>query len=125
MTNAASAPAKIPAENPATPPVKMVTRIGKTDPKTNVKAPDEQVVACPHGNDPMLCNDGACKFRRVALPRTKAALDSIRLIGNVSGKGYTYTDEQADAIVSALRKRVDALADELHHVSNAEDEFTI
>lgn len=122
-----------PAESKAPPegmggltaPVKMVTRIGKTDPKTKVKAADEMVAACPHGNDPMTCNDGACKFRRVAVPRTKAALDSIRLIGNVSGKGYTYTQEQADAIVTALRKRVDTLADELNHVTQSEDEFAI
>ncbi len=58
----------------------------------------------------------ADKFKRLGLARMTAALDKLRLIGNLSGAGYAYTDEQVDLMISTLRKEVDALEAKLKHV---------
>ena len=49
------------------------------------------------------------KFARLAAKRTQAALQKIKLIGNLSGSSYKYTDEQAARIMSSLRQAVDAV----------------
>lgn len=47
------------------------------------------------------------KFARLATKRTEAALTKIRLLGNLTGSSYRYTEEQASKIVGALRQAVD------------------
>jgi hypothetical protein len=49
------------------------------------------------------------RFQRLATKRTQAALQKIRLLGNLSGSSYSYTLEQAEKIVNALRLAVDAV----------------
>ena len=49
------------------------------------------------------------RFQRLATKRTQAALQKIRLLGNLSGSSYSYTLEQADRILGALRAEVDAV----------------
>ncbi len=49
------------------------------------------------------------RFQRLATKRTQAALEKIRLLGNLSGSSYSYTLEQADRILGALRAEVDAV----------------
>ena len=49
------------------------------------------------------------RFQRLATKRTQAALQKIRLLGNLSGSSYSYTLEQAEKIVNALRLAVSAV----------------
>ncbi len=49
------------------------------------------------------------KFARLATKRTQAALTKIRLLGNLTGSSYRYTDEQANRILGSLRQAVDEL----------------
>ena len=45
------------------------------------------------------------KFKRLAELRVNAALDKIRLLGQLSNRGnYDYTDEQVEIIFKALNK---------------------
>lgn len=48
------------------------------------------------------------KFSRLATKRVNKALKDIGLIGNLSGSGYKYTDEQVAKIDSLLRDKVKA-----------------
>ncbi len=43
------------------------------------------------------------KFRRLAGMRVNNALQKIRLIGNLAGSGYSYTPEQIEKIIVALK----------------------
>lgn len=61
--------------------------------------------AAPEHNDPTpeLNETKADAFKRLAKSRVNAALDRIRLIGNLSNKSsYDYTEEQVDKIEQAL-----------------------
>jgi len=49
------------------------------------------------------------RFQRLATKRTQAALQKIRLIGNLTSSNYDYTPEQAAKITSALRAAVSAV----------------
>ncbi len=49
------------------------------------------------------------KFARLATKRTQAALGKIRLLGNLTGSGYRYTEDQANKVLAALRQAVDEL----------------
>ena len=49
------------------------------------------------------------KFVRLAAKRTQAALVKVRLLGNLTGSSYRYTEEQANKILSSLRQAVDEL----------------
>lgn len=49
------------------------------------------------------------KFTRLASKRTQAALIKIRLLGNLTGSGYHYTEEQANKVLGSLRQAVDEL----------------
>ena len=45
------------------------------------------------------------KFKRLAELRVNAAMDRIRLLGQLSNRGnYDYTDEQVEMIFNALKK---------------------
>ena len=48
----------------------------------------------------------ADKFKRLASARVTKALNSIDLIGNLSGSGYEYTPEQIEAIFTALNEEM-------------------
>lgn len=49
----------------------------------------------------------AAAFRRLAIPRTNAVLDKLRILGNLSSSAYEYTPEQVDKIEAAIRSTVD------------------
>jgi len=51
-------------------------------------------------------SDKAADFKRLAVKRTNRALNSIRLIGNLSSANYEKTPEQVELILSALRASV-------------------
>lgn len=48
----------------------------------------------------------ADKFKRLGKKRVNAALDKVRLVGNLSGSGYEYTTQEVLAIESVLQKTV-------------------
>lgn len=48
----------------------------------------------------------AQKFKRLGDKRTIAALEKIRLIGNLAGSGYDYTPEQVDKIENVLMETI-------------------
>ena len=53
--------------------------------------------------------DKAAKFKEIASKRVPKAMGAIRLIGNLASPNYSYTEEQAERVVSALQSEVDAL----------------
>lgn len=59
------------------------------------------------------------KFARLATKRTQAALTKIRLLSNLATSSYSYTDEQAGRIISALRESVDAVDAKFRKVRGA------
>ena len=68
------------------------------------------------------------RFQRLATKRTQAALQKIRLLGNLTGSSYSYTPEQAAKIISALRAAVSAVEAKFNRVRNtkaAETSFTL
>jgi hypothetical protein len=48
----------------------------------------------------------ADRFKRVGTPRINKAVKAISVIGNLSGNGYEYTDEQIGKINDALTDAV-------------------
>ena len=46
------------------------------------------------------------RFQRLATKRTQAALQKIRLLGNLTTSSYAYTPEQAAKVIAALRAAV-------------------
>lgn len=48
------------------------------------------------------------KFRRLANQRVANALKKIELIGNLSGSGYEYSQEEVDKIFTAIQQTMDS-----------------
>ena len=68
------------------------------------------------------------RFQRLATKRTQAALQKIRLLGNLSGSSYSYTLEQAQKILDALRAEVDAVEAKLNRAGGrqkSESKFSL
>lgn len=58
--------------------------------------------------EPVEYKDNADRFKQLAKKRVSKALKQIHLIGNLSGSGYEYTDEQVAKIREALTDAVDS-----------------
>ena len=68
------------------------------------------------------------RFQRLATKRTQAALQKIRLLGNLTSSSYGYNPEQAAKIIGALRGAVDAVEAKFNRVRGAkttETSFTL
>ena len=68
------------------------------------------------------------RFQRLATKRTKAALEKIRLLTNLTGSSYAYTPEQAAKITGALRAAVDVVEAKFNRVRGtqpADTSFTL
>ena len=68
------------------------------------------------------------RFQRLATKRTQAALQKIRLLGNLTSSSYSYTPEEASKIIGALRAAVGAVEAKFNRVrgsQNAETSFTL
>ena len=68
------------------------------------------------------------RFQRLATKRTQAALQKIRLLGNLTSSSYSYTPEQAAKVMSALRAAVDAVEAKFNRVRGSgapETSFTL
>lgn len=47
------------------------------------------------------------KFVRIAEPRMTRACKAVRLLGNLAGSSYEYTEEQVEAMFSAVQYELD------------------
>lgn len=47
------------------------------------------------------------KFKRLATKRVTNAIKKIEIIGNLSGSGYEYANEEVDKIFSTLQQTLD------------------
>jgi hypothetical protein len=56
------------------------------------------------------------RFQRLATKRMQAALQKIRLLGNLTSPSYAYTPEQAAKITGALRAAVDTVEAKFNRV---------
>ena len=68
------------------------------------------------------------RFQRLATKRTQAALQKIRLLGNLTSSSYAYTPEQAAKIVGALRAVVGTVEAKFNRVRGTqapETSFTL
>ena len=66
------------------------------------------------------------KFRRLAELRVNAALDRIRLIGQLSNRGnYGYTDEQVEMIFKALQKALVETKSKFRESAKDKNRFTL
>lgn len=65
------------------------------------------------------------RFKRVVTPRVNRAVKNIGFVGNCAGSGYKYSKEQADKIVSTLRKAVDTVAAKFAGKKETQQEFTL
>lgn len=97
----------------------MATKTKRAAPDAHSNDPAAQATArAPGGKKKMtdaekkqreefLANESkAARFKRLGEPRIKKAINSIRLVGNLSGGGYEYTPEQIDHIESLLASAV-------------------
>ncbi len=60
------------------------------------------------------------RFQRLATKRTQAALQKIKLLGNLTSSSYGYTPEQAAKILGALRAAVDAVEAKFNRVRGSQ-----
>lgn len=68
------------------------------------------------------------RFQRLATKRTQAALQKIRLLGNLTSSSYGYTPEQAASIINALRAAVSTVEAKFNKVRGTqapETSFTL
>lgn len=68
------------------------------------------------------------KFRRLAINRVSKALKAMSLVGNLSGGGYEYTQEDVNKIFSAFNTRLKETYDKFQPRKKGEmkkDEFTL
>ena len=68
------------------------------------------------------------RFQRLATKRTQAALQKVRLLGNLTGSSYAYTPEQTAQIIGALRAAVDTVEAKFNKVRGTrapETSFTL
>lgn len=56
-----------------------------------------------------MSNDKQVKFEKLAEARVAKAIGAIKLIGNLAGPNYKYTDGHVGQIVEALGAEVEAL----------------
>ena len=66
------------------------------------------------------------KFKRLAELRVNAALDRIRLLGQLSNRGnYDYTDEQVEMIFKALHKALVETKSKFRESTKDKNRFTL
>ena len=64
------------------------------------------------------------KFRRLAIYRTNAVLEKLRLLGNLSNKSnYEYTDEEINKIFSAIDAQLKSA--KLRFTNKSKSEFKL
>ena len=62
------------------------------------------------------------KFKQLANARVNKAINTIRLIGNLSNKSiYSYTDTQAKLIINALENEIKVIKNKFTDTKNNRD----
>jgi len=64
-------------------------------------------------------------FARVLPPRMDKALKAIRMVGDCTLPTYTYSEEQAAAILAGLKQALDAVAKRFAGVASKTGGFTL
>lgn len=65
------------------------------------------------------------RFMRIARPRVKKALKSIKLIGNCFNRGsYDFSPEQGEKIILALEDEIKVLRSKMKEADKSEPDFT-
>lgn len=77
-------------------------KAGATTPKKTAGAADKKPRAKKE------YKDEADRFKQLGNKRLRAALKQLRLIGNLSGSGYEYTEEQVSKIRTSLQEALNA-----------------
>jgi hypothetical protein len=65
------------------------------------------------------------RFRRLASKRVQAALDKIRLVGNLASPANEYTQYDAAKIIAAIDQAVDEMRDRLNKSKPERQPFTL
>jgi hypothetical protein len=65
------------------------------------------------------------RFRRLAPKRVQAALDKIRLVGNLSSQANEYTQYDVAKIIAAIDQAVDEMRDRLNKSTPERQPFTL
>ena len=65
------------------------------------------------------------KFKRLATRRVNNALAKIHLVGNLSGPGYKYSDEQAQKILEGLNAAVREVEERFAKTAKKESKFSL
>ncbi len=60
-------------------------------------------------------------FKRLAQPRINIAVKRIKMLENLGTSQYSHTSEQAEVILTALRKAIDRLEEKFSHKKHVED----
>ena len=67
-------------------------------------------------------SENARKFRELAEKRVVKAIKAIRLVGNLSNRtNYSYTEEEAKKIVSALQKEIAVVKRRFGNSTNSDE----
>mgnify|MGYP006148160787 CR=1 FL=1 len=66
--------------------------------------------------------DKNIKFKQLANARVNKAINTIKLIGNLSNKSiYSYTDTQSKQIISALENEIKVIKNKFSNTKNNRD----
>ncbi len=65
-------------------------------------------------------------FKRLAETRTNKIIDMLHLLGNLSNtSNYSYTDEQVEAIFTAIEEEVNLQRDKFKHKTEGKKKFRL
>jgi hypothetical protein len=65
------------------------------------------------------------RFRRLAPKRVQAALDKLRIVGNLASPANEYSEEQAEKIIAAIDDAVTGMCDRLRKAKPERQLFTL
>lgn len=65
------------------------------------------------------------RFKRVVVDRVNKAVKAIDRVGNCAGRGYDYTPEEAEALITALESAVANVKAKYNKIKDVKDLFTL
>ncbi len=64
-------------------------------------------------------------FKRIGTRRVNEAKEKIRLISNLAGPSYVYTDKQVSKLFAELQRALDAAKEEFEKTAKPEERFSL